>query len=106
MDNNSGVLVNILRDNPSRLSDHDLLFLDYMIHNAWKNKRDGGVVRFPPFSFEFLAELHLLIKREMYRRCFRHLITDELDAHSSFLDQQRRTVAVGFAGRIEGIPRD
>ncbi|MBI4370291.1 MAG: DNA adenine methylase [Elusimicrobia bacterium] len=72
---------NLFRMDPAKLSDQELLSLDFILHRAWKHKRDGGQVRFgnKSWSFEDLINLHALVRKEMSRRAFQHTIKDELD---------------------------
>ena len=102
----SSELLSTLRRDPSLLSDHELLFLDYAIHHAWRSLHDGGPVYFPPCNAEQLVELHALIRGEMTRRGFQHLIADELDTRSSTLEQQRRVIEVGLVRQVMrgGLP--
>lgn len=71
----------LFRSNPANLSDQELLSLDFLLHRAWKHKRDGGKVYFgnKSWSFEDLANLHALVRQEMSKRGFQHTTNDELD---------------------------
>jgi len=80
---------NLFRSTPTNLLDQELLSLDYLLHRAWKVKREEGRVHFgeKPWSFEDMVNLHILVKEEMSRRAFRHNFQDELDTQSQRLSQ-------------------
>ncbi|MBI4676109.1 MAG: DNA adenine methylase, partial [Elusimicrobia bacterium] len=75
---------NLFRTDPAKLADQELLSLDYLLHRAWKHKREGGQVHFGDkyWSFEDLVNLHALVRREMSSRAFQHTAADELDSQT------------------------
>ena len=93
-------LIGLLENDPGTLSTHELLYLDYITHYAWKNKCEGlKQIHFELCSLAYLVGIHALVRQEMNARGFRHLISDTLEARSSALEQQRRTIEVGFIVR-------
>jgi len=96
-------LLGVLRSDPAKLTDQELMYLDYAAHSAWKDKCAGGSgIPFKPCSLDLLVEIHLIIRRQMENRGIRHLTADQLDARTVLLDQERRAVEVGFYGRVGG----
>lgn len=72
---------NLFRSDPAKLSDQELLSLDFILHRAWKVKREDGRVHFgdKSWSFEDLINLHAFVRHEMSKRAFQHTLADELD---------------------------
>lgn len=83
----------LFRTSPEKLTDQELLSMDFLLHRSWQFLRGGHKVFFPSELWDFndVRELHKTVRQEMTTRGFQHVIKDELD------DQTRpltRAVAV------------
>lgn len=94
---------NLFRTDPAKLSDQELLSLDFILHKAWKVKRDGGRIHFgeKSWSFEDIINLHALIRKEMSKRGFQHTLNDELDEQTQPLLKSNDTLAPVYPSGIE-----
>lgn len=74
----------LFRSDASKLSDQELLSMDFILHRAWAMKRSGHRVfeNGKDWDYPELLELHADVRREMSRRAFHHAIQDELDAQT------------------------
>lgn len=67
---------------PTKLSDQELLSMDFILHRAWAMKREGHAI-FQTGGKEWelpdILKQHALVRQEMGRRGFQHTIQDELD---------------------------
>lgn len=71
----------LFRSDPAKLSDQELLSLDFILHRAWATKRSGKRVSENGKDWDFpeFLDLHALVRQDMSRRAFQHAIKDELD---------------------------
>lgn len=77
----------LFRSDPAKLSDQELLSLDFILHRAWAMKRSGHKVfeNGKDWDYPELLELHAAARRELSRRTFQHAIQDELDDQTQTL---------------------
>ncbi|MHB2025137.1 MAG: DNA adenine methylase [Elusimicrobiota bacterium] len=78
---------NLFSTDPKKLSDQELLSLDFLLHKAWAHKRKGGRVHLgnKSWSFEDLVNLHAFVEAQMKKRGFKHDMPDELDRQTQTL---------------------
>lgn len=71
----------LFRSDPAKLSDQELLSLDFILHRAWAMKRSGHNVFEDDKDWDYpeLLNLHAAARQELSRRAFQHTINDELD---------------------------
>jgi len=74
----------LFRSDPAKLSDQELLSLDFILHRAWEMKRSGHKVfeNGKDWDYPELLELHAAARRELSSRAFHHAINDELEAQT------------------------
>ncbi len=72
---------NLFQSEPAKLTDQELLSLDFILHRAWSSMREGHWIHFgeESWGFEDLIDLHAAVRDEMSQRAFQHTIADELD---------------------------
>jgi hypothetical protein len=92
---------NLFRRDPAKLSDQELLALDYNLHKAWAFKREGHRIHFwdDTWTFEDLLDLHQKVRDEMDNRSFKHTISDELDEQTLAIRKSRES-----KNNFEGYP--
>ncbi len=71
----------LFQTEPAKLTDQELLSLDFILHRAWNSMREGHWVHFGEVSwgYEDIITLHALVRQEMSDRKFQHTLADELD---------------------------
>ena len=91
---NLAEFANLFRMSPEKLSDQELLAMDFILHRAWKYKREGHRVFFndTTWTYDDLMELHAEVKGEMSNRAFKHMLHDELDDQSERLAKEQADV--------------
>ena len=73
---------NLFQVEPGKLSDQELMSLDFILHRAWEMLRAGHNVFQDGrlWDFQALLDRHAAVLQEMTRRGFHHAIEDDLTA--------------------------
>lgn len=75
---------------PERLSDQELLSMDYLLHRSWAFFQAGHRVFFgnTTWTSDDLVNLHAKVRAEMRKRGFHHGISDSLSTHEETAPNQ------------------
>ncbi|MBI2069442.1 MAG: DNA adenine methylase [Elusimicrobia bacterium] len=89
-------------DSLDKLSDQELLSMDFILYRVWEFKRKGHGVFLDgeDWDFEDMVASHAHVRQEMNKRALRHLIQDELDDQTQPLIREATEKQEGRTGTI------